>query len=151
MSFITQSDQLSFTMASGGVGTQNPAVSFDVSGYLKTRNYIMDVTGVGTPISVAAGVAPLTFNLLGSTLSTVTITGSTLVSGINYGPGRSFTARIFASGSARPLTWAPWRWVGQTGQVGPTGLQPNRVGFLSIQCFDTTDTGVVAAFAVEGG
>lgn len=135
-------------ISNGNLAVNNIAPTFpaDVSGFLKARNYVMDLSGILTPSPTGALSGSLNLNFSGSALQTVTITGGTIVSGINYAPGAALTVRMFASGTTRAVAWAPWRFIGN---AAPTGFASGKLTVLSLQCFDSTDTGVVAAYSTE--
>lgn len=141
---------VSNTVISGNVSwgsTVNSLSGIDVSGYVKARNYVMDLSGISSPAGTGALSGLLNLNFDGPSCPTVTITGATLISGINYGPGKALSVRMFVSGSGRALAWAPqWVFVGST---APTGLASGKSAILSLQCYDTTDTGVWAAYAAQ--
>jgi len=117
-----------------------------VQGNLTADNYKMVPTTLSSPANIASASGRLTLNFSGLGLQTVVITGGTVISGTNYFPGAALTVRLFATTPSQPLAWAPWTFIGA---VAPTGLTTAKTAILSLQCFDTTDTGVVAAYSVQ--
>jgi parallel beta-helix repeat protein len=134
------------------MGTGADEIYSPLSGYLSTsaiysaKNYRMDLSGLAPAISNAGASGRLTLDFNNPGLQTVLITGGTVISGTNYYPGAALTVRLFATTPSQALAWAPWTFIGTT---TPTGLATSKTAILSLQCFDTTDTGVVAAYSVQ--
>jgi parallel beta-helix repeat protein len=150
---LDQSNRNNLKVTRGvSIGTGADEIYSPTSGYLSTsaiysaKNYRMDLSGLPPAISSAGASGRLTFDFNNPGLQTVLITGGTVISGTNYYPGAALTVRMFATTPSQPLAWAPWTFVGTT---TPTGLATSKTAILSLQCFDTTDTGVVAAYAVQ--
>lgn len=104
------------------------------------------VSGMPIP-QVNGGTAALNIDLSGvASLLTCTITGTTLISGLNYTAGRTSTLRLMASGATCNLSFAPWRFLNST---APTSIAANKAAILTVQSFTVADSGVIAAYAVE--
>lgn len=161
--FVVQSNRLLLIGAGGitmtvssnsmvGIGTLVPAYTLSVnggagvSGTMLARSYQSAMSGV--PIPVAAGATGL-YNVdftNSAALQTVTITGSTLFSGVNYVNGGAATVRVNVSGSSSiPVSFSStWNWV----STMPTGLATGRFAILTLNTFTANDTGVCVAWAV---
>lgn len=88
----------------------------------------------------------VTFDFLsGAGVQTISITGATSFTGVNYLPGHSITARIIGLTGCNLFFASGWSFIGS---AAPTAIASGQVGVLSVQCFDATDSGVCAAYAV---
>jgi len=150
---LNQSNRNNLKVTRGvSMGTGADEIYSPLSGYLSTsaiysaKNYRMDLSGLPPAISSAGASGRLTLDFNNPGLQTVLITGGTVISGTNYYPGAALTVRLFATTPSQALAWAPWTFIGTT---TPTGLATSKTAILSLQCFDTTDTGVIAAYAVQ--
>lgn len=81
-------------------------------------------------------------------LITLTCTGTTVAfTGSNYSPGHSISVRIFPALSGNGVTFSPgWSFVGS---AAPTGIISGKMGLLTVQCFDYSDSGCVAAYSAK--
>lgn len=83
--------------------------------------------------------------VMSSTLNTVSLTGNVTFTTSAKAAGQFVTVRVVCDGSNRTLTWpGTWVWVGST---APATLLANKVGLLSLICFGTADSDVVASWA----
>jgi hypothetical protein len=121
------------------------------------------IGGIAVPtISNTAAISGKTFTLPHSTLTyaattnidasvdefrTVTLTGNITFSTSNLAAGRSKTIRIIGDGSSRTLAFpGGWTFVGA---AAPTSLAANKTAILTITAFGSTDSTVIAAYAVQ--
>ena len=99
-----------------------------------------------TPSTVTYA-ATTDLDLLSNAIQTVTLTGDVTITTSNKAAGRSLLVRLIASGGVRTFTALPaWVWVGGT---APASLASGKRALLSLTCFGTADTDIVAAYAVE--
>lgn len=72
--------------------------------------------------------------------------GNVSFTGSLYSPGRSVTVRVVAGASQRTLTFpADWKFV----SFKPSVIAANKVGVLATTSFGSSESDVVAAWAVE--
>jgi hypothetical protein len=81
----------------------------------------------------------------GDQLQTISISAATTFTTSNRAIGRSKTIKITTDGSTRAFTFPAWKFVG----TKPTDQAASKIGILTITCFGTADTDIVAAYAVE--
>ena len=81
----------------------------------------------------------------GDQLQTISISAATTFTTSNRVIGRSKTIKITTDGSTRAFTFPAWKFVG----TKPTDQAASKIGILTITCFGTADTDIVAAYAVE--
>jgi hypothetical protein len=153
---VTGSAALAANGGNVGIGVVVPTSKLHVSGMTQSTNYVTDVSGVATPVilgnpATVSGRLNLDFAAAG--LQMATITGGTIISGINYSAGASVTLRLFAASgggftTAQQIAYPTgWRFVSSY----PTGMPVNKMAILTLQCLTTSplETGVAAAFVVE--
>lgn len=106
------------------------------------------VTGkVGLVASTLTYANPATIDFAGDDFKTISLTGNCVFQSSNLAAGRCISVRIVCDGSDRTLGFpADWTFVGP---AAPADIAANKVGLLSVTSFGTTDTNVVAAYAVE--
>lgn len=74
------------------------------------------------------------------------LTGNITYTGNNYLNGRSVTIRVINGTTERALIFpAAWRFLGDK----PTNIAANKIGVLTLASFGSTESDVVAAWAVE--
>ena len=100
------------------------------------------LTTTGSSPSFSAEV-----NFANSTYLTQSTTGETVsYSGTNYANGRSVTIRVLNGASQTTLAFpVGWRFLGDK----PANIAPNKLGVLTLASFGTSESDVVAAWAVE--
>lgn len=81
----------------------------------------------------------------GDQLQTISISANTTFTTSNRATGKTKTIKITTDGSTRTLTFPAWKFVG----TKPTDQAASKVGILTVTCFGTADTDIVAAYAVE--
>ena len=74
-----------------------------------------------------------------------TIDANTTFTTTNRAIGRSKTIKLTTDGSTRTFTFPAWKFVG----AKPTEQAASKIGILTLTCFGTADTDIVAAYAVE--
>lgn len=79
-------------------------------------------------------------------LQTVTLTGDVTFTTSNKAAGVYLTVRVVGDGSNRTLAFPAWKFVGT---VAPTTLVANKVAILTLICFGTADTDIVASWVSE--
>jgi hypothetical protein len=89
----------------------------------------------------------LAIDFSGDQLQTLTITSNSTFSTSNRATGKSKTYKLYnSSGSSTyTFTFPAWKFVG----AKPTEIAASKVGILTLTCFGTADTDIVAAYAVE--
>ena len=90
----------------------------------------------------------LTIDFSTDQLQTLTITNnSTFATPSNIASGKSKTFKLYnSSGSSTyTFTFPAWKFVG----TKPTNIAPTKTGILTLTCFGTSNTDIVAAYAVE--
>jgi len=81
----------------------------------------------------------------GDQLQTISISANTTFTTSNRAIGKSKTIKITTDGSTRTLTFPAWKFVG----AKPTEQAGNKIAILTVTCFGTADTDIVAGYAVE--
>jgi hypothetical protein len=81
----------------------------------------------------------------GDQLQTISISANTTFTTSNRAIGKSKTIKITTDATLRTLTFPAWKFVG----AKPTDQAASKIGILTITCFGTADTNIVAAYAVE--
>jgi hypothetical protein len=82
----------------------------------------------------------------GDPCKTVSITGNITFTTSNRAAGKMVKIRIVADSSTRNLTFPAWVFVGG---AAPTTIAASKTAILSLECFGTADTDIVAAYAVQ--
>ena len=85
-------------------------------------------------------------NFAGSNVQTLTVTGSVTFTTSNLSVGESIQSIITCDGTPRSFTFPAWIWLGAT---APTGIAANKTGMLSLYSSGTTDSAVLAGWAVQ--
>ena len=81
----------------------------------------------------------------GDQLQTISISANTTFTTSNRATGKSKTIKITTDGTTRTLTFPSWKFVGAM----PTEQAGSKIGILTVTCFGTADTDIVAAYVVE--
>ena len=81
----------------------------------------------------------------GDQLQTISISANTTFTTSNRATGKSKTIKITTDGSTRTLTFPAWKFVG----AKPSDQAASKIGILTISCFGSADSDIVAAYAVE--
>ena len=84
-------------------------------------------------------------DLSGDQLQTISISADTTFTTSNRATGKSKTIKITTDGSTRTLTFPAWKFVG----AKPSDQAASKIGILTISCFGSADSDIVAAYAVE--
>jgi len=122
--------------------------------------YVLTSGGAGadptyTASSGGGGSATLTTLTWASSLAisfsnsdqTVTLTGNTTFTTSNLSAAAPVLLRIVCDSTGRTLTFpSGWTWVGGS---APSAIAASKIGLLSLVSYSTTDTSVVAAYAVQ--
>lgn len=118
------------------LGANTFTASQDIGGYDvdNIQNLIHDTSASGTDID---------FNE--DQLQTISISANTTFTTANRATGKSKTIKITTDGTERDLTFPSWKFVGTM----PTAQAASKIGILTVTCFGTADTDIVAAYAVE--
>lgn len=113
---------------------------------LDTRLSSAEVNKIEIPFATV-GSDTITLTMDNNRVLTRTASGNITFSGSSYTAGNSATVRVVAGASERTLTFpSSWVWV----SVKPTALAANETGILTITCFGSTESDVVAAWAWSG-
>lgn len=143
MSVLTSGLNL-YDLAGPTTGTNSPVTVsggnlYFPSGSVQATNYWVGQSG----INQSFGTVTLDF-LNSPGVQTISITGNTSFTGVNYMPGHAITTRIIGLTGCNLSFASGWSFVGS---AAPTAIASGQVGILSAQCFDLTDSGVVCAYA----
>jgi len=112
------------------------------------RSYVAIVSGVSIPTN-ATDTGTYNIDFTNSpALQTITITGATLFSGVNYVAGGAVTLRVNVSGANAVPVRFPAVWSAGWVNTVPTGLAENRFAIFTLNTFTANDTGVACAWAV---
>lgn len=113
--------------------------SVDVAG-----NNIDNVQNVIHDVSAMSGTA---INFNNDQVETMGFSATLTLTTSNIATGRSKTLKMSnTSGSTQTLNFpAGWKWVGSK----PTDQAGNKIAILTLTCFGTADTDIVAGYAVE--
>lgn len=77
---------------------------------------------------------------------TISLTGNITFTTSNKALMRSKTIRIISDASARTFTFpASWKWLGTT----PTGIAASKTAILTLLCYGTAETDVLASYNVQ--
>ena len=136
-----------------GSGTARPlAVYFDTTKVMQITdatgidingNNIDNVQNVIHDISAMSGTA---INFNNDQVETMGFSANLTLTTSNRATGRSKTLKMSnTSGSTVDLTFPAWKFVG----AKPTDIAGNKIAILTVTCFGTADTDIVAAYAVE--
>ena len=100
------------------------------------QNLIHDISGGALAIDFSA-----------DQLQTLTITNNSTFTTSNRATGKSKTYKLYnSSGSSTyTFTFPAWKFVG----AEPADIAPTKIAILTLTCFGTADTDIVAAYAVE--
>jgi hypothetical protein len=79
-------------------------------------------------------------------VQTLSLTGNVTFTTSNRAAGKHKTVKISCDGTQRTLTFPSWKFVGNT---APANIAANKTAILTITCFGTADTDIVAAYSVE--
>lgn len=108
----------------------------------------LKVTGPTTyPPETITYAASIEYDFNGASVQSTTLTGNVAVTTANRAAGKTLLLRFIASGAQRDFTWSEtYTWVGGT---APANLASGKTALLSLTCFGSADTDIVAAYAVE--
>jgi hypothetical protein len=84
-------------------------------------------------------------DFLGDQLQYDTINANTTFTASNMVSGKSKTVKLTTDGSTRTFTFPAWKFIG----TKPTEQAASKVGILTLTCFGTGISDVVAAYSVE--
>jgi hypothetical protein len=90
----------------------------------------------------------VTLDFGGTNTQILDITGSVQFTSSNVSAGRSLSVKILASGSTvNPFFPTGWIWLGTSGM--PTTLAANKTAMLSLTCFGSANSNIVAVWAAQ--
>jgi len=119
----------------------NTAKTLTLAGRTIAKNYEF------THATLASGSSITIDFLLEGLRSINTLAANATFSTSNRAAGRQQSIRIVCDGTTRNLTWpGTWKWLNNT---APASIAANKTGVLSLTCFGTNDSDVVAVWAVE--
>jgi len=78
-------------------------------------------------------------------VQTISIAANTTFTTANRATGKSKTLKIVTDATLRTLTFPAWKFIG----TKPADQAASKTGVLTVTCFGTADTDIVAAYAVE--
>ena len=115
----------------------------DANGIDVNGTNIDNVQNVIHDISAMAGTA---INFDNDQVETMGFSANLTLTTSNRATGRSKTLKMSnTSGSTVNLTFPAWKFVG----AKPTDIAGNKIAILTVTCFGTADTDIIAAYAVE--
>ena len=130
-----------------GIATKAPTASPTFTGTVTTA--AVDVAGnnIDNIQNLIHDISTTTtaLDFSGDQLQTISISANTTFTTSNRATGKSKTIKITTDGSTRNLTFPSWKFVG----TKPSDQAASKVGILTVTCFGTADTDIVAAYAVE--
>lgn len=131
------------TVPSGGTTGQvfkkNSNASFDAS-FVNLLGSGTESTTTGT---IAIDLTP------GKEFDSIVLTGDPTFNTANRANGLFKSIRIDSNGSSRSLTFnASWKWLGLDNSAGVT-LASGKIAVLSLTCYGTAETDIVAVFAAQ--
>lgn len=77
---------------------------------------------------------------------TITLGGDVVFTTTNKAKRREVSVKILCDGTGRNFTFPSWIFVGG---AAPTSIAANKTAILSLRCFGTNDTDIVASYAVQ--
>jgi hypothetical protein len=145
---------------SNGLGVNGDFYLEDVTGdvYQKAAGVYSVVANIKGPTgatgpegsyshSVLTYSATTNIDFDGDDYRSLTLAGNVTFTTSNRGAPKSITIRIIGDGSLRTLTFpAGWTFLGDG---APVSLAANKDAVLSVTCFGSADSDIVAAYAVE--
>lgn len=136
------SNQVTVTNGDGVSGNPTLALPQDIHTAAKPTFANLNVTN-----STLTYGATTTIDLSANGQRTLTLAGDVTFATSNRAADLAVTIRIIGDGSSRSLAFpAGWKFVGA---AAPTALAAGKVAVLSVVCFGSNDSDVVAAYAVE--
>lgn len=79
-------------------------------------------------------------------IRTLALTGNVTFTTSNKAAGRRASLKIAADSSTRTLTFPAWVFVGA---AAPANIAANKIARLTLECYGTNDTDIIAAYAVQ--
>lgn len=133
---LDQNSQLSMRTA-GGTFTGDVTVSATLTVDRLVMNQSAIAFTANPTFDYLSGKTLIDFGLL---------TGTITISTSSRAAGRELSIRFHADASNRTLNFPAWIWLGG---VAPTTLAAGKYAILSLHCWDTTDAGTTASWAVQ--
>lgn len=105
------------------------------------------LVGPATPIALTTLTWSSTVNIdIAKEEQTVSITGNTTFTTSNKSSAKQVNLRIVGDGSTRTFTFPAWI---SLGAALPSGLAAGKTALLSLKCYGTADTDIIAGYAVQ--
>lgn len=137
------------TATSFALGTTTPGVISGASGAIVATptagNVFKSDTGWSSASNTTTYAATTDIDIT-KNLQTVSLTGNVTFTTSNKSAGIYTTVRVVADGTNRTLTFPSWVFVGT---VAPTTLVANKTAILTLICFGTADTDIVASWVSQ--
>ena len=112
-----------------------------------TNTRAVDAIQQTTAVATTTGAVALSFT--DNKFQTVALTGDPTFSTSNRATARFLSLRIDANGGARTLAFsASWKWIGTDYSAG-ISLASGKIAILSLTCYGSAETDVVAVYAVQ--
>jgi len=106
-----------------------------------------DVKALSNIHAVLTYAATVNLDFSVSNFNTLTLTGNVTFTTSNRALTRSEVVRIINGATARTFTFpSGWVWIGA---AAPNGIAASKTGVLSLFCFGTADTDIIASYAVQ--
>ena len=100
-----------------------------------------------TDVKVLTYDASPTLDFHDGVSQTMTISGAIALDTTNRGSGKFLTLRVVDNGSGQNITYASgWKWLSDS---GPSTIAASKTGILSLTCYGTAESDIVAVWAVE--
>ena len=136
------SNQVTVTNGDGVSG--NPTLSLPQDIHTAAKPTFANVLITNSTLTYGATT---TIDLSANGQRTLTLAGDVTFATSNRAADRAVTIRLIGDGSSRSLAFpGGWKFVGA---AAPTSLASGKVAILSLVCFGSNDSDVVAAYAVE--
>lgn len=143
-------NSISFSLLNGvdlDVGT---GVHLDSNGSATFATGALSISSAGAitfPHSVLAYAATTNLDFAAEGYRSLTLAGNVTFTTSNRGAAKVLTIRIIGDGSIRTLTFpVGWKFVGA---AAPASLAANKIAILSVTCFGSADTDIVATYSAE--
>jgi len=121
----------------------NPATDMITVGKLTASLFVGNHRGAHSTLTYA-GTTALDFD--NDNFRTITLTGNITFTTSNRGAPKSITVKIIGDSSLRTFTFPAWKFVGA---AAPASLAASKVALMTLTCFGSADTDIIAAYAAE--
>jgi len=128
-------------------GTGNVVINAAPTGKTLDVDGILEWTTVQNEQSSLSYSATTDLDFTGTGARALDITGDITFTTSNKAAGRMLKVKILCDGTGRNFTFpAGWKWVGA---AAPASIAASKTAILSLECWGSNESDVVAAYAVE--